>query len=1109
MDKLDKYQEFCNYLKDEYINKLSGESEEDKYIIGERPSDRIIIGLLDSGDLDDSSKRFESMHLLKVNFFLNKNAKGLLHLNIKGNLFYNILPNYKDQIFDKKTEDTNENKQERTTKIVNKFKRIKIDSELNDIVVNVEELIQNKKINVSEEVNSRIDKINMEDSIYYKNCSIPIEKISDEATFYDFLEKEKIIKQRPNWKFEVYLTCKESNSNANNYIATLVFINKTPKAQSYNPKKDEFLYFSTALYNVGVEIIGENVKFEDNQLPYFNNSYKVDSNTKVKGEWISAEFNEKENKIYTTNVPKYIEYRRKTIDIYNQNTIFANLINNPIENLNTIYDGMKEYVRKIEEDKTTIDPENFNDFDRDIDTFKQEMNRFKIGIEVLNDYSEASKAFEYMNKTFMQNKKYTSWRLFQLVYIVSMIPDIIYNDHKDELEQIYGYKYDDETEILFFPTGGGKTEAFLGCATFTMFYDRLMGKDFGVSTIIKYPLRLLSIQQLDRCLKVIMNANKVMDSVEKIRDKERFSLGYFVGSSNTPNKIDESEKDEIVKKDDFKLIDICPECGNKIQLKYNDDSKTLQHFCSNCNKALPIYIVDDEIYRFLPTILISIVDKLTQISFSSSFKNILGAPGYRCRKHGFSQNKKCTCDINCEMEDINSKSKISLAPTLFIQDELHLLKESLGAFSAHYESFCKYYINELLPTKHSKKIKYIGATATISGADKLIRNLYGENCRVFPCNLTNKEEGNFYSYIDKDDISRTIIGFAPYGRSVNAGMEYSVTILRRLLYDMYMNPNKHINKMHGLQVNEEEFKEIVFYYWTTIVYFNSKNDNNKLRNTFDQQANIEHLGDIPDARFNIIKMTGDEDFTEIKDSLNEIQSEKNKMKTHNLVLATSTISHGVDEDEFNNIFFYGVPSNTAEYIQAYSRVGRKYEGLVIDIIRLARARDTSYLNFFNLFHKYKDYLVYDVPINSTAINAMKHTLPGIFIGLLKQYYSIRDNKDYCKMGNFIDGIKNEKLNIKEIYEKLECIYNTRMFSSDELRKEYESNIESELINIAGSINKKLNTIKRDTEITSYIDEFTTIGTKVMTSLRDVDETVNITINFYGGNYEKKQEPNNI
>lgn len=134
---------------------------------------------------------------------------------------------------------------------------------------------------------------------------------------------------------------------------------------------------------------------------------------------------------------------------------------------------------------------------------------------------------------------------------------------------------------------------------------------------------------------------------------------------------------------------------------------------------------------------------------------------------------------------------------------------------------------------------------------------------------------------------------------------------------------------------------------------------------------------------------------------------------------------------------------------------------------------------------------------------MKHTLPGIFIGLLKQYYSVRDNKDYCKFGNFIDGIKNGKLSIEEIRDRLTYIYNTNMFSSDELKKEYERAIEIELINIIGNINNKLNMIKRDTVITNYMDEFTTIGTKVMTSLRDVDETVNITISFYGGNYEKK------
>ncbi len=1098
MNKSEKYQEFCNYIKNEYINKLSGESEEDEYIIGELPSDKIIIGLLDSGDFNDINKQYESMHLVKVNFFINKKAKGLLHVNVKGNLFYNVLPEYKDQKINQSSENSDKDDEQKTIKITNKFKRIKIDDNLKDFIVNVEELIKNKHIDLSKEINSRISNLNLEDSIYYRSSSIPKERLCDEKTFLEFLEREKIIKQKPNWKFNLYLTCQESSSNEELYIVTLVLINKTPKTQNYNPKKDDFLFFPTALYNVGIEITGENVKFEENKLPYFNDSYKVDCNTKVKGEWISAEFDEEENKIYTTNVPTYVEHRRKTIDIYNENTIFNNLIQNPIENLMTIYEGMEKYIKKAQEYKNTMSSENYDEFDKDVNSFRQEIDKFKIGIDLLKDYPEVKKAFEYMNKTFIQNDKYTSWRLFQLVYIVSMIPDIIYNEHKDALEEIYGYNSKNETEILFFPTGGGKTEAFLGCATFTMFYDRLIGKNYGVSTIIKYPLRLLSIQQLERCLKVIMNANKVMETSEELKNKERFSLGYLVGSSNTPNKIEENEKDEIIKKDDYKLIDICPECNTDIELRYDEESKTLQHYCKHCKKPLPIYIVDDEIYRFLPTILISIVDKLTQISFSESFKNILGATRYRCKEHGFSHNEKCEYDINCEMEDITQESQISLAPTLFIQDELHLLKESLGAFSAHYESFCKHYINKLLPNGYTKQIKYIGATATISGADKLIRNLYGESCRIFPCNLTDREGNNFYSYIDNNEISRTIIGFAPYGRSINAGMEYSVTVLRKLLYDMHTNPNKYMKKIPNIKVDEEEFKKMVFYYWTTIVYFNSKNDNNKLRNTFDQQANIEHLGDIPYAKFNIVKMTGDEDFTEIKDSLNEIQNETDKMKTHNLILATSTISHGVDEDEFNNIFFYGIPSNTAEYIQAYSRVGRKYQGLVIDIIRLARVRDTSYLNFFNLFHKYKDYLVYDVPINATAINAMKHTLPGIFIGLLKQYYSIRDNKDYCKMGNFIDGIKNGKLSIdNEIYKQLKEIYNTNMFSSIELKKEYEREIGIELISIVKNIHQKLNIVKKDTEIINYMEEFTKTGTKVMTSLRDVDESVNITIKFGG------------
>ena len=130
MNKSEKYQEFCNYIKNEYINKLSGESEEDEYIIGELPSDKIIIGLLDSGDFNDINKQYESMHLVKVNFFINKKAKGLLHVNVKGNLFYNVLPEYKDQKINQSSENSDKDDEQKTIKITNKFKRIKIDDNL-------------------------------------------------------------------------------------------------------------------------------------------------------------------------------------------------------------------------------------------------------------------------------------------------------------------------------------------------------------------------------------------------------------------------------------------------------------------------------------------------------------------------------------------------------------------------------------------------------------------------------------------------------------------------------------------------------------------------------------------------------------------------------------------------------------------------------------------------------------------------------------------------------------------------------------------------------------------------------------------------------------------
>ena len=331
-------------------------------------------------------------------------------------------------------------------------------------------------------------------------------------------------------------------------------------------------------------------------------------------------------------------------------------------------------------------------------------------------------------------------------------------------------------------------------------------------------------------------------------------------------------------------------------------------------------------------------------------------------------------------------------------------------------------------------------------------------------------------------------------------------MLRLILFEMYSNPQKYASTY---EMSDDEFKNMVFYYWTSIIYCRSKNDNNKIRNTFEQQANSGRLVNVPDACFNIVRMTGDENFSQIKNTLNSMAIERNKIKADNLILATSTISHGVDSKDFNNIFFYGIPSNTAEYIQSYSRVGRTYTGMVIDIIRLARNRDVSFLKYFNMMHSYKDYLIDETRLNSKSSIAMYRTFPGIIISLFKHYYSVRDNKKYETLGEVNSFFWNDdavnKENVNDIFDKLCKIYRCEnVIDESSIDSQFKKNIKFELSNMIKNLHKGIReifTLKQS--FSTHISELTTNRFRTMTSLRDVDINYDIGIDFGGDNNEEK------
>ena len=109
-----------------------------------------------------------------------------------------------------------------------------------------------------------------------------------------------------------------------------------------------------------------------------------------------------------------------------------------------------------------------------------------------------------MNRTFLKtSKKYSTWRLFQIVFIVSLVPDIAACDEDVLLDSQKAQTTLNEVSLLYFPTGGGKTEAFLGVLIFNLFFDRYRGKECGVTSILRYPLRLLSVQQVQRLANVL------------------------------------------------------------------------------------------------------------------------------------------------------------------------------------------------------------------------------------------------------------------------------------------------------------------------------------------------------------------------------------------------------------------------------------------------------------------------------------------------------------------------------------------------------------------------------------------------------------------------------
>lgn len=841
-----------------------------------------------------------------------------------------------------------------------------------------------------------------------QELNVPEEAIKNDEAFSVFLKGWGEKPARPLW--DLKLKYDISDYNAESVKLSISMINNL-----HEDREQEGVDNSVFETKIELKITGAN--FEPYVLDYLKDDYKHDGNIFASG--INCSIKKiSDSEIHTEHLPIFEQKKYKSSSSIK--ITFKELAENPIPVLKNLRSAMEAALKDLESDfkkrvlSNSLTEKGKKTFKDDVGNFRREIERFSTGIKVLKENDKALESFKMMNKAFINSSKgFDAWHLFQVVFIVMEVPDIA-AVHDPSIKN-----YRDYIDVVYFPTGGGKTEAYLGAVIFAVFFDRLMGKKAGVSAVTRFPLRLLSLQQLQRIADIFAAAEKLrrLHPIISRIEFEPFSTGYFVGEGNTPNKIyagktSRSEKlDRITpiieggqEKELFKIIQKCPFCQqNSVEVEGDLKRLRILHVCKNpdCKEELPIYISDEEIFRYLPTFIVSTLDKMASVGWMRFFRNIFGQVAIKCPDHGYISGDECYYKKNkyhyedpnlCTKEKYEKVQLPDPLPTLFIQDEMHLIKESLGSYDSHYESFLDYYSRILSGGK--KRIKIIASTATISKYWLQLKELYQRDGNQFP-SAGPKLNESFYAYEDKSELNRLIVGLMPHNKTIIFTVLDIIRFYSEIIQYYKKNPQKLLEADIGFK-DADEVAETIKDYELMLSYNLVKLEGDAVNQSIKTMVN-PRLKKDGYKEINFATLTGDVTFGDVKDVLASVENPSSEDKI-DLITATSMISHGVDIDKMNFMIFRGMPRNTAEYIQACSRVGRRYPGLVFIVFNHTRERDQSYYKYFVKFHEFKDMLIEPVPINRWAKFTIHRTFPGIFTAAILNYFDlILQRKGYKKL----------------------------------------------------------------------------------------------------------------
>jgi hypothetical protein len=577
--------------------------------------------------------------------------------------------------------------------------------------------------------------------------------------------------------------------------------------------------------------------------------------------------------------------------------------------------------------------------------------RITEGIDLLADknHPHVFRSFVLANDAMSRSMKISrkgrkpEWRPFQLAFLLLAIPSTAYGDNPAR----------NVLDLIWFPTGGGKTEAYLALIAFTLFHRRLSALTpevgGGTAVITRYTLRLLTMQQFERAARTIMACEVIRRDHSADFGNEPFSIGLFVGNSFTPGTLDDATKVLRGTHEDKSLATLpvtqCPWCGNKLKASVNQkiENGRLVTRCTNAScdfkGGIPITCVDEEMYAFPPSMIIGTVDKFAMMAWEPLIGNLFGL-------------------------DRGVKP-----PELIIQDELHLIGDALGSMTALYETAI-----DILCTHQGIPPKIVGSTATIRRAEQQIRAVFMREVAQFPPSGLDHDDSFFYRE-NRNVPGRKYVGVHAQGRSPKFTLVRLMGVLGQ----------------GAVSIENNDARD---HYWTITTYFNS------LRELGG--AWVLGLDDVPKyIRAMPAKRTPDRKLggpteltshvpsTEIPRVLENIAASINvpdeNREPVDMLLCTNMISVGVDIDRLGMMIVHGQPKTTAEYIQASSRVGRPEgaAGLVVTQYNWTRPRDRSHYERFRSYHESFYRHVEATSVTPFSMRARGRALHGVFVALLR------------------------------------------------------------------------------------------------------------------------------